>query len=157
MLHTITVLVENKSGVLARIAGLFAGRGYNILSLAVAETENPNLSRMTITASGDDMEIEQICKQLNKLINVIKVNDVTVQEHIARELLLVKLNVTKETRTSILEIVNIFEAKVIDLTENTMTIQAIASPSKISNLIKNLKNFGIKELSRTGRIAILRG
>jgi len=157
MLHTITVLVENKSGVLARIAGLFAGRGYNILSLAVAETENPNLSRMTITASGDDMEIEQICKQLNKLINVIKVNDVTVQEHIARELLLVKLNVTKETRTSIPEIVNIFEAKVIDLTENTMTIQAIASPSKISNLIKNLKNFGIKELSRTGRIAILRG
>lgn len=156
MLHTITVAVENKSGVLARIAGLFSSRGYNIISLAVAETETPEISRMTITASGDEMIIEQICKQLNKLINVIKVSDVTKQEHISRELLLVKLNVTKENRTGILEIVKVFEAKVVDLTENSMIIQAIASPSKITNLIKNLKPFGIKELSRTGRIVMVR-
>lgn len=155
-IHTITALVENKSGVLARISGLFSSRGYNIKSLAVAETENPALSRMSITAQGDEMIIEQICKQLNKLINVIKVNDITDQDHVSRELLLVKLSISKSSQTSVLEIARVFDAKVLDLSPDSVIIQAIASPSKITNLIKNLKPFGIKELSRTGRLSMTR-
>jgi acetolactate synthase I/III small subunit len=156
MIHTITAIVENKSGVLARISGLFSSRGYNIKSLAVAETENPELSRMSITAQGDEMIIEQICKQLNKLINVIKVNDITYQDHVSRELLMIKISNSKSNQTAIMEIVKVFDATVLDMTNDALIIQAIASPSKISNLIKNLKSFGIKELSRTGRLAMTR-
>lgn len=154
--HTITALVENKSGVLARISGLFSSRGYNIKSLAVAETENSSLSRMAITAEGDEMIIEQICKQLNKLINVIKVNDITDQDHVCRELLMVKININKSTQTTVLQIARVFDAQVLDLAPDAVILQAIASPPKISNLIKNLKQFGIKELSRTGRLAMTR-
>ncbi|CAG1065200.1 acetolactate synthase I/III small subunit [uncultured bacterium] len=156
MRHTISVLVTNEFGVLSRISGLFSGRGFNIESLSVAETLDPQVSRMTIVTSGDDKVLEQINKQLNKLINVIKVYDFTGEEHIERELALVKVNLTADTRPEILSIVDIFRAKVVDVSPRTYTIEITGDEEKISALTELLRPFGIKEIVRTGRIAMAR-
>ena len=156
MRHTISVLVTNEFGVLSRISGLFSGRGFNIESLSVAETLDPKVSRMTIVTSGDDKILEQINKQLNKLINVIKVYDFTGEEHIERELALVKVNLTADSRAEILSIVDIFRAKVVDVSPRTYTIEITGDEEKISALTELLRPFGIKEIVRTGRIAMAR-
>jgi len=154
--HTISVLVTNEFGVLSRISGLFSGRGFNIESLSVAETLDPHVSRMTIVTSGDDKVLEQINKQLNKLINVIKVYDFTGEDHIERELALVKVNITADSRAEILSIVDIFRAKVVDVSPRTYTIEITGDEEKISALTELLRPFGIKEIVRTGRIAMAR-
>ena len=156
MRHTISLLVENKFGVLARIANLFSGKGYNLDSICVGETENPELSRMTILTSGDDMVIEQIIKQLNRLINVIKVVDLTFEEHVNRELALIKLNCTATTRSSIIQIVEIFQAKIVDISQKTLTIEVTGGNKKVQACINMLQPFGIKEMARTGSVALKR-
>lgn len=156
MLHTISVLVENKPGVLARISGLFSGRGFNIDSLAVGETENPSTSRMTIVVRGDERILEQVTKQLNKLIDVIKVTDLTGTNPIERELFLIKVGATKTTKPQIVEIVNNFQAKVVDVDPKSLTIEMTGDEKQNKALIELLRPFGIKELARTGRIALAR-
>lgn len=156
MRHTISVLVTNEFGVLSRISGLFSGRGFNIESLSVAETLDPKVSRMTVVTSGDDKVLEQITKQLNKLINVIKVYDFTGEEHIERELALVKVNITADSRAEILSIVDIFRAKVVDVSPRTYTVEITGDEEKIGALTELLRPFGIKEIVRTGRIAMAR-
>jgi acetolactate synthase-1/3 small subunit len=155
--HTISVLVENRFGVLARVAGLFSSRGYNIDSLCVGETDNPTISRMTIVARGDDKILEQIIKQLNKLIDVIKVNDLTTENHIERELVLLKVSTEGKKRSEIMEIVDIFRAKIIDVAPKTLTIEVTGDEDKIQAITSLFKPFGIKEFIRTGKIAITRG
>jgi acetolactate synthase-1/3 small subunit len=155
--HVISVTVENRFGVLARIAGLFSARGYNIDSLCVAETEDPSVSRMTIVVKGDEKILEQIYKQLNKLIDVIKVQDLTKEEHIERELALIKVNTASfNERQEVMQLVNIFRAKIVDVGKKTLTIEISGSNSKIRAMLDLLKGFGIKEVIRTGRIAISR-
>lgn len=155
--HIISVTVENKSGVLARIAGLFSARGYNIDSLAVAETEDPTVSRMSIVVRGDEKILEQIYKQLNKLIDIIKVQDLTAEDHIERELVLLKVStVNSNARSEIVQLVNIFRAKIVDVCKKSLTIELVGSKSKVDAMIDLMKGFGIKELIRTGRIAICR-
>lgn len=155
--HIISVTVENKSGVLARISGLFSARGYNIDSLAVAETEDPTVSRMSIVVRGDEKILEQIYKQLNKLIDVIKVQDLTTEDHIERELVLLKVNASNpNARNEIVQLVNIFRAKIIDVSKKTLTIELVGSKAKVDAMIDLMKGFGIKEIVRTGRIAISR-
>ncbi len=156
MRHTISVLVSNEFGVLTRIAGLFSGRGFNIESLSVAETLDAKVSRMTIVTSGDDNVLEQVTKQLNKLINVIKVHDFTGEERIERELALVKVSSTAESRAEILSIVDIFRAKVVDVSPRTYTIEITGDEEKISAITELVRPFGIKEIVRTGRIAMAR-
>ncbi|MFH1070380.1 MAG: acetolactate synthase small subunit [Candidatus Glassbacteria bacterium] len=156
MRHTISLLVENKFGVLARIANLFSGKGYNLDSICVGETENPELSRMTIITSGDDMVIEQIIKQLNRLINVIKVTDLTYEEHVNRELALIKLNSTATTRSLIIQIVEIFEAKIVDISQKTLTIEVTGGNKKVQACINMLQPFGIREMARTGIVSLKR-
>lgn len=156
MRHTISVLVSNEFGVLSRISGLFSGRGFNIESLSVAETFDPKISRMTIVTSGDDKVLEQINKQLNKLVNVIKVYDFTGEEHIERELALIKVNLNAETRAEILSIVDIFRAKVVDVSSRTYTIEITGDEEKIRAITELLRPFGIKEIVRTGRVAMAR-
>ncbi|MBU0568408.1 acetolactate synthase small subunit [bacterium] len=155
MRHIISVLVENKFGVLARVSGLFSGRGYNIDSLCVGETEDPAISRMTIVTHGDDQIIEQIEKQLNKLIDVIKVTDLTNKDHVERELVLIK--VKAKNRAEIMEIANIFRARIIDVDHALLTLEVTGSESKIKGIVELLKPFGICDLIRTGKIAITRG
>lgn len=155
--HTLSILVENNSGVLTRVAALFARRGYNIDSLAVGMTEDPDVSRMTIVVFGDDAVIEQVIKQLYKLIEVIKVVDLSKEEYVDRELALIKVAATSETRAEILQIVEIFRAKVIDVGSNTMVIEITGGSEKISAIEKLLRPFGIKELARTGKVGLLRG
>ena len=157
MRHTISVLVENKSGVLARIATLFAARGYNIDSLAVGETDDPSISRMTIVVRGDETILEQVEKQLNKLIDVIKLNDFINIEHVERDLVLIKIKADKNTRNEILQIVDIFRAKIIDVSVNTAIVEMTGDEEKIQALVNMLKPFGIKEIVRTGVIAMARG
>lgn len=157
MRHTISVLVENKSGVLARIATLFAARGYNIDSLAVGETDDPSVSRMTIVVRGDEKILEQVEKQLNKLVDVIKLNDFTETEHVERDLVLIKTKADKNTRNEILQIVDIFRAKIIDVSINLVIVEMTGDEEKIQALINMLKPFGIKEIVRTGIIAMARG
>ncbi|MBI5826894.1 MAG: acetolactate synthase small subunit [Deltaproteobacteria bacterium] len=156
MRHTISVLVANEFGVLSRISGLFSGRGFNIESLSVAETLDPEISRMTIVTRGDDKVIEQINKQLNKLINVIKVHDFTGEEHIERELALIKVSSNQEIRAEILSIVDIFRAKVVDVSPRSYTIEITGDEEKIGAITELLRPFGIKEIVRTGRIAMAR-
>lgn len=156
-LHTLSILVENHSGVLTRVAALFARRGYNIDSLAVGMTEDPAVSRMTIVVYGDDAVIEQVIKQLYKLIEVIKVVDLSKEEYVDRELALIKVTATSETRAEILQIAEIFRAKVVDVGANTMMIEITGGGDKISAIEKLLKPFGIKELARTGKVGLLRG
>jgi len=157
MRHTISVLVENKFGVLARVAGLFSGRGYNIDSLNVGETEDPSISRMTIVVDGDDYTVEQVSKQLNKLIDVIKIKELEKSDSVSRELALVKVAANAENRSEIIQLVEIFRAKIVDVSRNTLTIEISGSSDKVSALEEMLKQFGIKEIARTGTIAIERG
>ena len=154
MRHTISVLVENKFGVLARIAGLFSARGFNIDSLAVGETEDPTVSRMTIISKGDDKTLEQIKKQLNKLIDVIKVVDFKEGEFVDRELMLIKVAVGPRTRKEILETVESVNAKIVNAGSESISIEATGDTTKIKGLLALLKPFGIIEVVRTGRIAI---
>lgn len=156
MKHTISVLVENHFGVLAHVAGLFSARGFNIDSLAVGETDEPTVSRMTIVAHGDDRVIEQITKQLNKLIDVIKVQDLSSEENIARELVLVKVHALASTRSDILQIVNTFRAKVVDVNPKSLTIEVTGNEEKVDAMLELLRPFGIKETVRTGTIALAR-
>jgi len=155
--HTLSILVENHSGVLTRVAALFARRGYNIDSLAVGMTEDSAVSRMTIVVNGDDAVIEQVIKQLYKLIEVIKVVDLSKEEYVDRELVLIKVAATPETRAEILHIVEIFRAKVVDVGSGSMMIEITGGDEKISAFEKLLRPFGIKELARTGKIGLLRG
>ena len=157
MKHTISVLVENKPGVLARVSGLFARRGFNIESLAVGTTENELVSRMTIVASGDDNVLEQITKQLYKLIDVIKVFDIPKDVAVERELMLIKVSCNEKTRPEIIEIVDIFRGRIVDVSEGAVTVEMTGEESKIEGIVKLLKKFGIKELIRTGKIALQRG
>jgi len=157
MRHTISVLVENEFGVLSRISGLFSGRGFNIESLCVAPTLEPNISRMTIVTSGDDRILEQISKQLNKLISTIKVIDFTGGYYVERELALIKVNAEAESRAEALRIVDIFRAKVVDVTPRSYTIEITGSPAKISALLELLRPMGIKEIVRSGPVVIGRG
>ncbi len=156
MRHTISVMVTNEFGVLSRISGLFSGRGFNIESLTVAETMNPKISRMTIVTSGDDNVLEQINKQLNKLVSVIKVHDFTGEEHIERELALIKVSSNVENRAEILSIVDIFRAKVVDVSPRSYTIEITGDEEKITAITELLRPFGIKDKVSTGRVAMPR-
>ncbi len=154
--HTISILVENKFGVLARVAGLFSGRGYNIESLSVNATADPKISKMTIVTTGDDAVIEQIDKQLNKLIDVIKVTDLTGSEFIERELILVKVKTNSKTRAEIIQITEIFGGKIVSVHHNELGIELAGRSSKVVDFINLMSEFGIIELARTGRVAISR-
>ncbi|MBI3028984.1 MAG: acetolactate synthase small subunit [Candidatus Rokubacteria bacterium] len=155
--HTIAVLVENRFGVLSRVAGLFSARGYNIESLSVGETLDPTVSRMTLVVRGDAFVIEQVIKQLHKLIDVIKVTDLTEENHVEREMILVKVNAEPTSRAEILRIADIFRAKVVDVTPATYTLEATGDESKVTAIVELLRPFGIQELVRTGKVAIARG
>ncbi len=157
MKHTISVLVENKPGVLTRVAGLFARRGFNIESLAVGVTEDPTLSRMTIVVNAEDTPLEQVTKQLHKLINVIKIQDLDPREMVDRELVLFKVNAPPDRRHEIIEIANVFRAKIVDVGKNSLTIEATGTEDKLAAMEDLLRAYGIKELARTGRIALSRG
>jgi len=152
--HTISCLVENRFGVLARIAGLFSARGFNITSLTVGETEDPSVSRMTIVVEGDDRILEQVNKQLNKLIDVIVVQDLTKRGFIERELILVTVKADGRTRSDIQQMAEINEAKIVNMSSNTVTIEMRGTGNRIQEFIELFKPFGITELVRTGRIAI---
>ena len=157
MKHTLAVLVENKSSVLARVAGLFSRRGYNIESLAVGITDNPEISRMTIVVSGDDHILSQIIKQLNKLIEVIKVSNLEPNETIQRELAFFKVKVDKGNRSEVMQIVDVFRAKIVDVGAKSLVIEITGTNDKIIAIEKLLRNFGILEVVRTGTIAMNRG
>ena len=157
MQHTISVVVENEFGVLARVSGLFSGRGFNIDSLSVAPTSDESLSRITIVTRGDDAVLEQITKQLNKLVDVIKVLDFSEDNAIERELALIKVAAEDESRAEVLRIVDIFRAKIIDVTPKSYTIEATGAPAKINAILDLLRPMGLKELVRTGSVAIGRG
>ncbi|HKA68939.1 MAG TPA: acetolactate synthase small subunit [Actinomycetes bacterium] len=155
--HTLSVLVENKPGVLARIAGLFSRRGFNIDSLAVGPTEHPEVSRMTIVVNVADSPLEQVTKQLNKLVNVIKIVELEPGQSVQRELLLVKVRADLDTRSHVLETVTLFRAKVVDVAPDAVTIEATGSADKLDALLRVLEPFGIKELVQSGLVAIGRG
>jgi acetolactate synthase-1/3 small subunit len=155
--HTISILVENEFGVLARVAGLFSGRGFNIESLTVAKTLDPSLSRITLVTSGDDQIVEQITKQLNKLVCVIKVIDFQESAHVEREMALIKVSVEERTRAEVLNIVNIFRAKVIDVDPRSYIIEITGDEDKITAFLNLCKPLGIKEVVRTGKVAMQRG
>jgi len=155
--HIISVLVENEFGVLSRISGLFSGRGFNIESLCVAETLDPTISTMTVVTTGDDAIIEQILKQLNKLINVIKVIDFRDTDYVSREMVLVKVNADEKTREEILRMVEIFRGKIIDVSQKTYTIMITGDEEKLRAFLALVRPLGIKELVRTGPIAMARG
>lgn len=157
MQHTITVLVENKPGVLARVSGLFARRGFNIESLAVSITDDPTVSRMTIVVTGDDSVLDQINKQTTKLIDVVKVIDYIDMPIVERELALLKVNAENSQRAEIMQIVNIFGAKIIDISDTTFTIEVTGGIDKVDAMERLLIPFGIKEIVRTGKIAMARG
>jgi acetolactate synthase I/III small subunit len=155
--HIISVLVENEFGVLARVAGLFSGRGFNIESLCVAETLDPTVSAMTIATRGSEAILEQILKQLNKLINVIKVVDFRDVEHVSREMVLVKINATERNREEILRMTEIFRGRVIDVSAKTYTVEITGTEDKIKAFLTLVKPLGVKELVRTGPAAMIRG
>lgn len=155
--HTITALVEDKPGVLARVSGLFRRRGFNISNLSVGHSEVPNLSRMTFVVKGDEFIVEQVTKQLYKLIDVVRVNNVTDDSMVARELALVKVKTTSENRSEIMQLVDIFRTNIVDVGKDTIIIEATGDEEKIDSLFQLLKPFGIKEVMRTGRIAMVRG
>jgi acetolactate synthase I/III small subunit len=155
--HTISVLVENKFGVLSRVAGLFSARGYNIESLSVGETLDPSVSRMTLVVSGDEFVIEQVMKQLHKLIDVIKVNDLTDESHVERELVLIRVNAEPQHRAEIMRTADIFRAKVVDVTPQSFVLEATGDEGKLEALLELLRPMGIQEIVRTGKVAISRG
>jgi len=157
MRHVITLMVENEFGVLARVSGLFSGRGFNIESLCVAETLDPNVSTMTVVTRGDDQIIEQVLKQLNKLVSVIKVVDLIDKDFVEREMVLIKVNATRENREEVLRVADIFRGKVIDVGAKTYTLEVTGDEKKINAILALLKPLGIKELVRTGHVAMVRG
>ncbi len=156
MRHTLTILVDNHPGVLARVSGLWSRRGYNIESLTVCETENPELSRMTIVVGGDDWVIEQVTKQLHKLVVVHKISDITSEPAVERELALIKLRVRAENRVEIFQTIDIFRARVVDMGRNSLTVEATGDRDKIDALVKTLRPYGIVEMARTGLVALVR-
>ena len=155
--HTISILVENQFGVLSRVAGLFSARGYNIESVSVGETLDPAVSRMTIVVTGDEFVIEQVMKQLHKLIDVIKVSDLTDDRHVERELVLVRVNAEPQHRAEILRTSDIFRAKVVDVTPISFILEATGDAEKIDAFVELLRPMGIQEIVRTGKVAIARG
>ncbi len=155
--HTLSVLVENKPSVLARIAGLFSRRGFNIDSLAVGPTEHPEISRMTIVVNVEELPLEQVTKQLNKLVNVIKIVELEPSSSVQRELLLVKVKADGQARGSVLETVQLFRAKVVDVGTDTVTIEATGSPDKLDAMLRVLEPYGIRELVQSGMVAVGRG
>lgn len=156
MRHTISVLVENKFGVLTRVAGLFSGRGYNIDTLNVGPTNNPLVSRMTIVTRGDDATLVQIVRQLNKLPNVLKVQDFREGEYVDRELVLVKVKVDSKTRAEVMQITDIFRAKIVDVQPKSLTVEVTGSEDKVEKLLELLDVFGVLDVTRTGKIALPR-
>jgi acetolactate synthase-1/3 small subunit len=156
MKHTLSVLVEDEAGVLTRIAGLFARRGFNIESLAVGPAEQVGISRITMVVPGDDQIIEQLTKQLYKLINVLKVQDITETPCVERELMLLKVNAASGTRSEIIELSQIFRARVVDIGDDTLTLEVVGDPGKMVAIVQVLNKFGIKEIARTGKIALTR-
>jgi acetolactate synthase-1/3 small subunit len=156
--HTLSILVENRAGVLSRVTGLFSRRGFNIESLAVGTCEEPGMSRITIVCIGDDAQIEQVMKQLNKLIDVIKVSDLTDNERVERELAMIKVNAdTGTNRSEIMQIAEIFRAQIVDMGTKTLVLQITGNTEKIDALETLLRQYGVKELVRTGKIGMLRG
>ena len=156
MRHTISVLVENKFGVLTRVAGLFSGRGYNIDTLNVAPTQDPTASRMTIVTRGDDATLEQIIKQLNKLPESLEVTDFRKDEFVDRELVLVKVGVDSKTRADVMQITDIFRAKIVDVQPKNLTVEITGSEDKVTKFLDLMKPYGIRELTRTGKVALSR-
>jgi len=157
MKHIISVLVENKVGVLSRITGLFSSRGFNIESLAVGETENMAISRMTIVVSGDESILEQVRKQLGKIIDTIKVTDFTGSDYVERNLMLIKVNATQGKRSEIIELVDVFRGKIIDVGQKDMIVEISGPEDRLEAVLNLLRPYGIKEVARTGRIAMNRG
>ncbi len=155
--HTFSVLVEDKPGVLARVAALFSRRGFNIESLAVGATEQKNMSRMTIVVSAEETPLEQITKQLNKLINVIKIVEQDEENSVARELALIKVRADAGTRSQVIEAVNLFRANVIDVSPDSLTIEATGTPAKIEALLRVLEPFGVREIVQSGVVSLSRG
>jgi len=155
--HTLSVLVENKPGVLARVSGLFSRRGFNIESLAVGPTEHADVSRMTIVVAVDELPLEQVTKQLNKLVNVIKIVELDPQVSVQRELLLVKVRADATVRTQVLETVQLFRAKVVDVSPEALTIEATGTEDKLEALLRMLEPYGVREMVQSGRVAIGRG
>jgi acetolactate synthase I/III small subunit len=156
MKHTISVLVEDEAGVLTRIAGLFARRGFNIESLAVGPAEQVGVSRITMVVPGDEQIVEQLIKQLYKLISVLKVQDISLQPCVERELMLIKVNATASNRAEVIQLTQIFRARIVDLSEESLTIEVVGDPGKIVAIIQMLNKFGIREIARTGKIALIR-
>ncbi|MCS7049589.1 MAG: acetolactate synthase small subunit [Verrucomicrobiae bacterium] len=156
MRHTLSVLVENKFGVLTRVSGLFSGRGFNIDTLNVAPTQDPTLSRMTIVVKGDDATLEQIIKQLDKLVDVVKIQDFRDGEYVDRELVLVKVGADSKTRSEIMQICDIFRAKIVDVGHKSLTVEITGDESKINAFLGLMEPFGIRELTRTGKVAMPR-
>jgi len=157
MQHTLAVLVENHAGVLTRVAGLFSRRGFNIESIAVGRTEDPSISRMTIVVEADDATLEQVTKQLHKLIEVIKISDITTDDFVDRELALVKVSADAKNRSEILQVVEIFRGKIVDVSEKAMIIEVTGDEDKIDAFVQLARPYGIKELVRTGKVAMVRG
>ncbi len=156
MRHTISILVENTFGVLTRVAGMFSGRGYNIDSLNVAPTNDPNVSRMTIVTRGDNATLEQVVRQLKKLVNVLEITDFREHEYIDRELVLVKVKVNAKTRAEVMQITDIFRTKIVDVQPKSMTIEVTGSETKVEKFIQLMENFGVMDLTRTGKVALPR-
>ncbi len=156
MKHTLSVLVEDEAGVLTRIAGLFARRGFNIESLAVGPAEQTGISRITMVVPGDDQIIEQLTKQLYKLVNVLKVQDITAIPCVERELMLLKINATTAMRSEVIEIATIFRARVVDVGDDSLTIEVVGDPGKMVAIVQMLAKYGIREIARTGKIALTR-
>ena len=155
--HTISILVENKFGVLARVAGLFSGRGFNIETLNVAPTKDPAFSRITVIANGDDRTLEQLTRHLEKLINVIKVDDFQVHEDLERELVMIKIKVDSRTRSEAIQIVDVFRAKIIDVQQNSLVVETTGNQRKVEAFIELMQKFGILDMTRSGVVAMKRG
>ena len=157
MKHIISVLVENKFGTLNRVAAMFSARGFNLESISIGETEDNEISRMTIVTRGDDSIISQILKQLNRLVDTLKVVDVTHKPHVSRELLLMTLKLGKQSQQKIFELINVFKAKVVDIKQKSITIEVVGSPDKINTTIDMFRPLGIREIARSGTVAMTRG
>ena len=155
--HTLAVLVDNRPGVLSHVAGLFARRGYNIESLVVGETEDQGVSRMTLVVAGDERVIEQVTKQLNKQVEVIKIQDITNEETVDRQMLLIKVSADQAARQEILQLMEIFRCRIVDIGRRSLIIEATGDEGKIEAIVQSLRPFGIKELVRTGKVSMVRG
>jgi len=155
--RTLSILVENQFGVLARVAGLFSRRGFNIESLSVAPTEDPTLSRITLVTVADERELEQLTKQLHKLVDVVKISDVTNEDRIERELALIKVAAQASSRQEILQVVDIFRARVVDVSEGSVVVEVTGDEAKVDAMVQLLRPYGIREMVRTGKVAMVRG